>query len=74
MNKTKLPKIDLEELKKFKEDNRKERLKFSDLWSKYVLEHNDKDWSRQKNRIINSCPRSSFITKELYLRMKGEER
>ena len=55
----------------FIDDNLKERFKFIDLWSKYVLEHSDKEWSRQQNRIINSCLRSTYITKELYLKMKG---
>ena len=54
----------------FKEDNFKERLKFVDLWSKYVVEHEDKDWSRQQNVIINSCIRTANITKEEYLKMK----
>ncbi len=55
----------------FKEENQKERLDFIDKWSKYVLEHDDKDWSKQQNKIINSCLRSSKITKEEYLKMKG---
>jgi len=54
----------------FIDENLKERLKFVDLWSKYVLEHDDKEWSKQQNMIINSCLRSSNITKELYLKMK----
>jgi len=54
----------------FKEDNFKERLKFVDLWSKYVVEHEDKDWSRQQNVIINSCIRTANITKEEYLKIK----
>jgi hypothetical protein len=52
--------------------NQKERMKFVDFWSKYVLEHDDKDWSRQQNVIINSCLRSSRMTKKEYLKMKGE--
>ena len=55
----------------FKEENQKERLQFIDKWSKYVLEHDDKVWSKQQNKIINSCLRSSRITKEEYLKMKG---
>ena len=56
--------------KSFKEENQKERMQFIDRWSKYVLEHSDKEWSRQQNIIINSCLRSSRITKEEYLKMK----
>ncbi|MBI2657323.1 hypothetical protein HYX08_01365 [Candidatus Woesearchaeota archaeon] len=56
----------------FNEDNQSERLKFVDFWSKYVLTHDDKDWSVQQNKIINSCLRSSAMTKELYLKMKAK--
>ena len=61
-------------LMSFKEENQKERLRFIDKWSKYVLEHDDKVWSKQQNKIINSCLRSSRITKEEYLKMKGEDK
>lgn len=54
----------------FVEDNQKERLKFVDFWSKYVLEHSDEEWSLQQNVVINSGLRSSDITKEAYLKMK----
>lgn len=59
-------------LRKSIENNQKERLEFVDLWARYVLEHDDKEWSRQQNIIINSCLRSSWMTKEDYLNMKGE--
>jgi hypothetical protein len=55
----------------FTDDNNKERMNFVDLWSKYVLEHSDKEWSRQQNIIINSCLKTSSITKETYLKMKA---
>ncbi|MDI6737810.1 MAG: hypothetical protein QME12_04820 [Nanoarchaeota archaeon] len=58
----------------FNEDNQKQRMEFVDLWAKYVLEHDDAVWSRQQNVIINSCLRNSPMTKELYLKMKGEKR
>ena len=51
--------------------NNKERLKFVDIWSKYVLEHEDRIWSRQQNVIINSCLRSANMSKETYINMKG---
>ena len=54
----------------FIEENQKERLEFVDKWSKFVLEHDDKVWSKQQNMIINSCLRSSNITKEEYLALK----
>jgi hypothetical protein len=57
----------------FIEENNKERMKFVDFWSDYVLTHPDREWSRQQNVIINSCLRSSHMTKEEYLKMKGEK-
>lgn len=57
----------------FNEENEKERMKFIDFWSKYVLEHDDKVWSHQQNVIINSGPRSVSMTKEEYLKLKGEK-
>jgi len=56
----------------FIEENQKERLAFVELWAKYVREHDDKDWSRQQNMIINSALRSANITKEEYLRLKDK--
>jgi hypothetical protein len=55
----------------FIEENQKERLKFVDLWSKYVLSHSDREWSRQQNVIINSCIRGAKMTKKEYLGMKA---
>ncbi len=57
----------------FKEDNEKERMKFVDYWSDYVLTHEDKVWSKQQNIIINSCLRSTKLSREDYLKMKGEK-
>ena len=54
----------------FTDDNNKERMKFVDFWSKYVLEHDDEVWSKQQNLIINSGLRSTKMTKEEYLKMK----
>ena len=56
----------------FTEDNQKERNRFIDLWAEYVRTHDDKVWSRQQNVIINSALRSSTMTKEQYLKMKGK--
>ena len=54
----------------FTEKNNRERLKFVDFWSDYVTKHNDREWSRQQNVIINSCLRSANISKEAYMKMK----
>jgi hypothetical protein len=58
----------------FREDNQKERMKFVDFWSKYVLEHDDRVWSRQQNVIINSALKAADMSREQYLRLKGEYR
>jgi hypothetical protein len=47
-------KVDLEELKKFKEQNAMERLDFIDFWVNYIKTHSDKEWSKQQNLIIDS--------------------
>ena len=48
----KTPKIDLEELKKFKEQNFKERLEFIDKYVEWVKKNSNKKWSSgQKNMI-----------------------
>lgn len=56
----------------FNEQNSKERMEFIDLWSKFVLENEDGEWSRQQNIIINSCLRFSNLSKEEFLKLKGE--
>lgn len=56
---------------KFTEQNEKERLKFVDLWSSFVLTHSDRVWSRQQNRIINSCMRSASMSRKAFLDMKA---
>jgi hypothetical protein len=58
----------------FVEDNQKERILFIKKWADFVNTHSDKEWSRQQNKIINSCIRSSNMTKEQFLQMKGELR
>ncbi len=47
-------KVDLEEMKKFKAENAKERLKFIDFWAEYVRTHSDEEWSEQQNILIDS--------------------
>ncbi len=58
----------------FQDENNRERLEFVDLWSRYVLEHDDREWSRQQNIIINSCIKSSTMSRDEYLRMKGKRK
>jgi hypothetical protein len=57
--------------KKSKNHPLRTRMDFVDYWANYVLTHDDKDWSRQQNVIIDSCLKNSTMTKEEYLKMKG---
>ena len=41
-------------MKKFKEENAKDRLNFIDFWANYIKTHKDEEWSRQQNILINS--------------------
>ena len=56
----------------FTEQNNRERMEFVRKWADYVRTHDDKDWSRQQNVIINSCLKTASMTAEQFLRMKGE--
>lgn len=35
-------------------DNKEERMNFVRFWAEYVRTHDDEDWSRQQNVLINS--------------------
>ena len=55
--------------------NKQDRLNFVKYWANYVRTHSDKEWSRQQNVLINSImqnAKNSKLTKEQYLRIKGE--
>ncbi len=56
----------------FIEQNNKERMEFVRKWAEYIRTHDDVNWSRQQNIIINSCLKGATMTKEQFLRMKGE--
>lgn len=48
---------DLEKIKRAKTEKEKnfiERLEFIKFWVNYIKTHDDEDWSRQQNIIINS--------------------
>jgi len=47
-------KINLKELKKFKEQNAEERLKFIAYWANYIKTHPDKEWSSQQKDLIDA--------------------
>ncbi|MBS3095573.1 hypothetical protein J4231_02755 [Candidatus Woesearchaeota archaeon] len=46
----KLPKVDIEELKKFKKENFKERLKFIDFYVEWLKKTPNKKWSEQQKK------------------------
>jgi len=46
--------IDLKELEEDKKRNFKERLEFIKFWVEYIKTHDDKEWSRQQNVLIDS--------------------
>jgi len=69
---TKKQKFDAEEFRKI---NNEDRMWFVEYWANYVRTHSDKEWSRQQNILINSLmqnAKNSKLTKEQYLRIKGE--
>jgi len=49
----KFPKIDLKELEKEKEQNRKNRLEFVKLYAEWLKKTPNKVWSRQQNKLLN---------------------
>lgn len=51
--KKKLPRVDLKELEKFKEDNFRERLEFIDMYVKWLKKTPNKEWSKQQKELID---------------------
>lgn len=49
-----VPDIDLEEMKKFKEENFKERLEFIDMYVEWLKKKTNKEWSKQQKDIIDT--------------------
>ena len=61
--------------KEIRKINDEDRMWFIEYWAEYVRTHPDKEWSRQQNILINSLmqnAKNSKLTKEQYLRIKGE--
>lgn len=48
----KTPDINLEELKKFKEENFRQRLEFIEKYAEWVKKKSNKEWSSQQKEII----------------------
>jgi len=47
-----VPDIDLEQLKKFKEKNFKERLEFIDMYVEWMKKTPNKVWSAQQKKVV----------------------
>lgn len=45
-------------------DNNEDRMKFVEFWAEYVRTHEDKDWSKQQNVLINSQIKSAQKSKD----------
>lgn len=55
----------------FTKQNDRENMKFVKLWAEYVRTHDDREWSKQQNVIINSSIQAGkSMTKEQYFAMK----
>ena len=48
-----LPNIDLKELKKQKEENFKDRLKFIEMYAEWLKKSPNKKWSSEQEKIID---------------------
>ncbi len=60
-------------LKKAHELNKKQRMDFVEYWAEYVRTHEDKDWSKQQNVLINSQIRGALqLSRKEYLELKKE--
>ena len=46
--------VNLDELKKFKKQNAKDRLEFIDFWVNYIKNNPDGEWSEQQKILIDS--------------------
>lgn len=55
----KLPKINLRELEKQKEQNFKERLKFIGRYAEYIRKNTNKKWSSEQKNLIDSQVQNS---------------
>jgi len=49
---SKLPKVDLKELKRLKEENFRERLRFIDMYADWVRRNKSGTWSVQQKKLI----------------------
>ncbi len=47
-----IPEINLEELKKQKEENFKDRLKFISIYADWLKKTSNKEWSAQQSKVI----------------------
>lgn len=53
--------IDIKELRKQIRQNKKERMKFIDIWCEYMKKVSNKEWSSQQAELINSQIKEDMI-------------
>ena len=53
---TKLPKVNLKELGKWKKQNQKERLAFIDWYAEWLKKTPNKKWSRAQKVVVEQFP------------------
>ena len=54
----KIPRIDLKELEKLKEDNFRDRLEFIDRYTEWLKKTKNRKWSSEQKRIIDQTGKS----------------
>lgn len=67
-----MPKISIQEIEDEKKRNFVSRLAFIDRYVKWLKKTPNAEWSKQQSDFINSQLRTSTMTKEQFLEMKGE--
>ena len=46
--------VDIDELKKWKEENNRDRTNFIIYWVNYIKTHRDSEWSKEQSNLIDS--------------------
>ncbi len=61
---SKLPKVDLEELNKWKRQNQKERLAFIDWYAEWLKKTPNREWSKAQKTVVEQFPKSRRARKK----------
>ncbi|MBS3092401.1 hypothetical protein J4466_03195 [Candidatus Pacearchaeota archaeon] len=46
--------VNVDELKKWKEENNRDRINFIKFWVEYIKTHRDSEWSKDQGNLIDS--------------------